>query len=710
MYWSEFDYIDPTDPCWDDVPEVDCSSNSSHTCVSPMDDYASDPEKSGVQSCFHPPARKKQVLVCSFCGWIRPGGETNKLICTCMSSELFFLEDDGPFRWFSSPGKLFCHAPVEDIARRARKLWRFVGPDTDLVFSSDADLRITVSAHGDDVLVCVETNPGPNNGNNKNAPSPASVAAGKLPDKKPAPNKGGGKKGGKNGRKKGGDANAQLLNSLLDGLSKQQADRDKIHALKEELRDLREDKPPPPPKPPSPKETLDSLREQELLNGYVRARTPPSGISGGGESSVDTSVSLTGKRRHFVIGNVTGYHHNPGRFIWMAFFAMLIVAIGLDTMRPLSCDESVFVTKSTTKIWDYRFSTDPPTKNPGAWPRETKQATGQDPYPCKNGQYSDFVLLPHVKRIMDLHIERTGMRIPKQHYERKYEIETEGWCYLHQSNTPYSVHWEEEILDCDTTWGRLNRRFDSVVKIVSHLLFWPLTGVLSNIGPISGVWLLVQAFWTYLLALNAAVAIEMAVLALLMPTWVAIKIFVCLYVVVFGTTSKRLLLIQRLSYSTHKVFVEFFRPAYSELVMFPVRLYKDDGDFAPEFDREEFKQPTRLVQYQVAVHVKHLGFHYYYLDAQNLPAQWRDERRNDLLKKVVINDGLTATVLNRKTLLGDRKFVRDTLSTTLRLLSANPHYHESARYLTKGRSVYRDMALVFGAVVMRSVEEANEHF
>jgi hypothetical protein len=61
-------------------------------------------------------------------------------------------------------------------------------------------------------------------------------------------------------------------------------------------------------------------------------------------------------------------------------------------------------------------------------------------------------------------------------------------------------------------------------------------------------------------------------------------------------------------------------------------------------------------------------------------------------------------------MLGGLSQRAETLSTTLRMLSSNPHYHECPEYLARGRSIYRDMALVFGAVVTRSVSHDNEHF
>lgn len=150
---------------------------------------------------------------------------------------------------------------------------------------------------------------------------------------------------------------------------------------------------------------------------------------------------------------------------------------------------------------------------------------------------------------------------------------------------------------------------------------------------------------------------------------------------------------------------------HMRLVLVPVSSIVQSVDHRPEMDRGDRLANTQFVKYQVAVEVKtDTGYRYYRNWVKTLNSHWYKSSGLSL-KKVVLNSGLMATALNRKTMLASRDHPEVALDTMLRLISANSHYQEDYMELYQdGRSVYRDMALVCGAIVTRDVYLDNQHF
>lgn len=150
---------------------------------------------------------------------------------------------------------------------------------------------------------------------------------------------------------------------------------------------------------------------------------------------------------------------------------------------------------------------------------------------------------------------------------------------------------------------------------------------------------------------------------------------------------------------------------HANLVLVPISTVIDKDDRRPEMDRGERFQTQKFSRYRVAVEVRtDAGYRYYKEWIGSLPKQWyKDQGRT--LKTVVVNVGLMATVLNRKTLLAARDHPEVALDTMTRLLSSNAHYQEDfGSLLENGTSAYRDMALCFGALVTRSPYIPNQNF
>lgn len=147
------------------------------------------------------------------------------------------------------------------------------------------------------------------------------------------------------------------------------------------------------------------------------------------------------------------------------------------------------------------------------------------------------------------------------------------------------------------------------------------------------------------------------------------------------------------------------------LVLVPKSERREARDWRPEFDRGDMLAKQRFNKFHVRVEVRtDAGYRYYKDWVSSLPKFWYKENQRTL-KVVNINKGLMATALNRKTLLGSRASPEVAIDTMLRLMSSNPHYEEDLEYMrATGGSVYRDMAMVFGAVVSRDCYFPNEHF
>jgi len=147
--------------------------------------------------------------------------------------------------------------------------------------------------------------------------------------------------------------------------------------------------------------------------------------------------------------------------------------------------------------------------------------------------------------------------------------------------------------------------------------------------------------------------------------------------------------------------------------------FKDSADVRPEFDRSQRKQKSKAAVHHVLVELRTADGYRYYKDwgnKQDVPARfWKESDRvpdggGRTLKKVLINVGLLATALNRKTMLASRADPALTLDACIRLMQANPHYQEQQEWLMSGSSLYRDMALIAGPIVTRDLYYSNEYF
>lgn len=134
-------------------------------------------------------------------------------------------------------------------------------------------------------------------------------------------------------------------------------------------------------------------------------------------------------------------------------------------------------------------------------------------------------------------------------------------------------------------------------------------------------------------------------------------------------------------------------------------------DFRPEMDRNTPMARQMVKVYNVRVEVRtNLGFRYYKDWMNTLPSQWF-KPNGRTLKQVSINDGLLATALNRKTMMAARDHPEVAIDTMTRLVQANPQYQEDYHaLLDTGSSIYRDMALICGAIVSRDPYHSNQHF
>lgn len=165
------------------------------------------------------------------------------------------------------------------------------------------------------------------------------------------------------------------------------------------------------------------------------------------------------------------------------------------------------------------------------------------------------------------------------------------------------------------------------------------------------------------------------------------------------------------------------------------RLYEAgiENDRRPAFDRLDKKLDRHLSSYQICVEVyfEHNGRYAYYTHwdtLSGLPHQWFKPNYKDSypwyfgffsnsllrvykLKQVALDETLLRTALNRKTLLASRDKPEVAIDTMIRMMSANPQSCELYnRLLYEGESMYRDMALVCGAIVTRSPHTINQHF
>lgn len=164
------------------------------------------------------------------------------------------------------------------------------------------------------------------------------------------------------------------------------------------------------------------------------------------------------------------------------------------------------------------------------------------------------------------------------------------------------------------------------------------------------------------------------------------------------------------------VYLGVLRPHRAVLVGRPTgAVSRDTRDRRPELDRGEHFANTDRQQYQLLVIVKDpLGCRAY--DTwPGLHPQWYDNPRmffaDQRLTTVELDNGLMSTALSRLTMLKSKKEPALALESCLRQITANSAYQEDYhRLYGTGRSVYRDMALVCGAIVAKDISYENSAF
>lgn len=152
------------------------------------------------------------------------------------------------------------------------------------------------------------------------------------------------------------------------------------------------------------------------------------------------------------------------------------------------------------------------------------------------------------------------------------------------------------------------------------------------------------------------------------------------------------------------------------LVLIPRKLRKITKDYRPEGDRTEKLNGSEFWYMHVAVEVRskagnHTVFRYYKDWAPGkLPDQWYKASKRTL-KTVLVSPGLLSSALNRKTMMADNAKPEVAIDTMVRMMQANPHYQAELHVLTsEGLNMYRDMSLVFGALIAKDVIHDNKYF
>lgn len=142
---------------------------------------------------------------------------------------------------------------------------------------------------------------------------------------------------------------------------------------------------------------------------------------------------------------------------------------------------------------------------------------------------------------------------------------------------------------------------------------------------------------------------------------------------------------------------------------------KEERDRRPELDRGEHFAYIRRQEYELIVAVLDPIGYRLYTSYPGLASQWYDDPKmclfDNRLTTVVLDDGLMATALSRLTMIKNKQEPALALETCLRQLTANSAYQEDyTRLYSTGRSIYRDMAMVCGAIVAKDISYNNTYF
>jgi len=149
------------------------------------------------------------------------------------------------------------------------------------------------------------------------------------------------------------------------------------------------------------------------------------------------------------------------------------------------------------------------------------------------------------------------------------------------------------------------------------------------------------------------------------------------------------------------------------------------NDDRPFFDKASKRIAPELKDYQLAVQVKTASGYIYYKHWEGLSRIWYKRREGyryfskllfapvdiDDLKKVRLDHKMINLCLNRKTLLANRDDPAVHVERALRMMEGAEVYQEDyQRLLSKGGSVYRDVAAVCGCILSQDPYKDSLHF
>lgn len=456
------------------------------------------------------------------------------------------------------------------------------------------------------------------------------------------------------------------------------------------------------------RERLDHSRAQDDLERYKRTTQTPTGLE-----PDSFKLPRFGKRKGaFVIGKLENFVVISAWPIYLFTILLFLLACWISPFEY--CSTETFTHQEfTSEIYECRFSMAKDIRDTHPWFSETADAIGHAPYKCQNGDELKYGFQGRAYSIMKAWFDYDEMLFRGAYscYDSSAPVGQKGICLIHKGNMPWEVpHGPPTYSYVETcaNYGETAIR----MFLQQHLdLFHSTIEILRHPGSADSLGLLFSVIFQYIL-MTFGISFRLNIVLLgWAPLWLVVRTILMALVTLPGITVKQAKSVNRLSFNIFRAWEQLSKPVYARLVAVPIKdKVFSSIDFSPEFDRDERFAPQHYVQYQIMTDVKILGCHIYSTNSNLVPVPWHDEKDPSGLKKVVLNVPLISTILNRKTMLAPTARPFETLATALRLLSANAQYCEAPKYLAKGRSVYRDMSLVFGAVIMRSVSQTNEVF
>lgn len=134
-------------------------------------------------------------------------------------------------------------------------------------------------------------------------------------------------------------------------------------------------------------------------------------------------------------------------------------------------------------------------------------------------------------------------------------------------------------------------------------------------------------------------------------------------------------------------------------------------DDRPLFDRSEKRMHEQTFRHYTLYVEMTTSRETYYFREWDLPTIWKKTYGQKLKKNILLSPEMIPIMINRRTLMAKRDDPALALEAAVRLASSCPNYQEDYNaLLTDGRSMYRDMALVMGAIVCKDVYHNNLHF